>query len=94
MLENKNKGSGLSVNVVTPEGAQSFNKIQSITSETDEGIFDILPQHAQFISIIKNYVLLQLESGEEERIENFTTGVVRVFDNKVDIYLDIEYVPS
>lgn len=58
-----------------------------VSSYNDKGKFDILPQHANFISLIKNYILVKKTNGEIEKID-IKTGVLKNINNDVVIYLD------
>ena len=43
-------------------------EVMAVSSFNDKGPFDILPQHANFISIIKKHVVLHLAKKQEKRI--------------------------
>lgn len=51
------------------------DKVEAVSSKNDKGIFDILPEHENFISVIK-----------EMKIEN---GILRAYKNRVNIYIGI-----
>lgn len=57
----------------------------SLSSVNDRGPFDILAGHENFISIVKDQVRLN-EDGKEIP---FTTGVLRVQDNTVSVYIGL-----
>lgn len=59
----------------------------SVTSLNDKGKFDVLPQHANFITLIKDYVIVVKEDGEEEKFD-IKTGVLKNINNDVAIYLE------
>ena len=63
-------------------------EVKAISSINDKGPFDILPQHANFISIIKKYVVLRIQEKQEKRIE-LESGILKVRNNNVEIYLGI-----
>ncbi len=58
----------------------------ALTSFNEQGLFDILPMHENFISIIKNTIIIHKKTGESHPI-NITEGVLRAFENKINIYL-------
>ena len=60
----------------------------SISSQNATGVFDILPKHAHFISVVRNFVKIEKANGETENFD-IKTGVLRVFDDKVDVYLTV-----
>lgn len=63
-------------------------KATSITSINDKGEFDILSQHANFISLIKNYVIFNKGMKSEQKFE-IGTGVLRNKGNEVEIFLNV-----
>ena len=62
-------------------------EVSAITSFNDLGLFDILPKHENFISLIKNKIILHNKSEKKEL--KIDQGLLKVRDNKVDIYLGI-----
>ncbi|HLC93627.1 MAG TPA: hypothetical protein VJG85_01280 [Patescibacteria group bacterium] len=58
----------------------------SITSYNDTGVFDVLPQHANFITVIKDRVIVNkgMKDQVEVRVEN---GVLSVKGDRVNVYL-------
>ena len=63
-------------------------KAESVTSNNDDGVFNVLPQHANFITMIKDFVKIGLENGDTKDFE-ITNGVLRVYEGKVDIFLTV-----
>lgn len=63
-------------------------EIKAVSSFNDKGPFDILPQHANFISIIKKHLVIHLRTKEKKRIE-LESGILKVRDNNVEVYLGI-----
>ena len=62
-------------------------EVSAITSFNDLGLFDILPKHENFISLIKNKIILHNKNQQKEL--KIDQGLLKVRDNKVDIYLGI-----
>ena len=62
--------------------------VEAVSSFNDKGPFDILPQHQNFISLIKQAVILHFAGKQEKRIE-LTSGVLKVSSNNVEVYLGI-----
>lgn len=65
------------------------DKVESVTSYNDKGIFDILPEHESFISLIKNSVIIHKNKKENQEIK-IDNGVVRVYENHVIFYINFE----
>jgi len=61
---------------------------EAVSSVNDKGPFDVLPLHANFISLIREKVVLHL-TGAVERPLSLESGVMRVKENKVEVYLGI-----
>lgn len=85
-MVNKSK---IDVEVYSVEGEVFSGPVESISSVNDEGPFDILPSHANFISIIKDKLVLNLGSEEKKEI-SLVSGVVKHFEDKTKIYLGVE----
>jgi F0F1-type ATP synthase epsilon subunit len=62
--------------------------VKAITSVNDTGLFDILPQHSNFISIIHDYIVIHKLEGTKQRI-NINNGVLKVKDNLINCYINI-----
>ena len=65
------------------------DKVSSVTSYNDKGVFDILPEHISFISLIKNSVIIHKNKNESQEIK-INNGVVRVYKNSVFFYVNFE----
>ena len=63
-------------------------KVDSLSSYNDSGPFDVLPLHANFISLIKKSVSLRLRGKVVEELP-IETGVIAVRENEVEVYLGI-----
>lgn len=61
----------------------------SVTSYNQKGIFDILPFHANFITLVNK--LLTVKTFTKEYLLQFTEGVLLVQNDTVNIYIsDLE----
>lgn len=73
------------------EGVLFDGKVKSVTSYNEKGIFDILSEHANFISLIeKKLTVVDLEDRKKEI--DFDKALVRVRDNNVEVYLGVESI--
>lgn len=86
--KNPNNKELILLKIQTKEGTSFNDKVKAVTSFNDKGLFDVLAEHENFISIIKNKIIIHLETGEskEMKIDN---GVMRVFGNEVHIFLGL-----
>lgn len=63
--------------------------ITSLTSVNEKGKFDILLKHANFISLIKDYLIIGDAAGGEQEIK-IGRGILRVFRDRANVYLGIK----
>ncbi len=78
----------LSVSVWDPTKLLFQGDAQSITSYNEKGLFDVIPLHENFITIIKDRVIVRSEGQENEF--QLQKGVMKVEENNVDIFLGAE----
>lgn len=78
----------LKVIVRNTEGIVFEGEVFAVSSINQIGPFDILPGHANFICTIRDKVTIHktVKENKEITVEN---GILRVKDNKVEIYLGI-----
>lgn len=62
--------------------------VKSLTSKNDTGIFDILPEHSNFISLIGGSLILGKMDGQKQIIP-VRNGVIKVKDNAIYCYIDL-----
>ncbi|OGH51501.1 MAG: hypothetical protein A3H17_04545 [Candidatus Levybacteria bacterium RIFCSPLOWO2_12_FULL_37_14] len=61
----------------------------ALTAINDKGPFDILAEHESFISLIKGKVTIHTTPKEERQIQ-IDNGIVRVYKDKVYIYVNFQ----
>jgi F0F1-type ATP synthase epsilon subunit len=64
-------------------------EVDSITSFNEEGKFDILAQHANFISLIKKSLTIRDTAGKLREIE-IDNALLRTKENQVEVYLGVQ----
>lgn len=62
---------------------------KSVSSVNETGPFDILPNHANFITLIKNDCKIVSGNGEKKVIPIKGPALLRVHENKVSVYLGL-----
>ena len=62
-------------------------EVFAVTSYNDKGEFDVLPQHENFISIIKDKLIIHKTRKEKEEIK-IENGVIRVTKDRVYAYVN------
>lgn len=71
-----------------------FNgQAKALSSVNEAGVFDILPEHTNFISIVKDKLTVHKPDGGSEDI-TIDHGVVKVYANQVSVYLGFLPLPE
>ena len=78
----------ISVTVRNRQGLVWEGEVTSVSSTNQKGVFDILPQHANFVSTIGKKLVLRKPDGKIEEI-NVESGLIQVYKNKVLVFLGI-----
>lgn len=82
---NQKNNKSIYVVIKNREGVLFEGEAKALTSINEKGIFDVLPLHENFISVIKDFIrILKLNGQEEFKI---TQGVLRASENRVNIYV-------
>ncbi len=78
----------LDVIVNSPNRLIWEGKAQSVSSENSTGVFDILPEHANFVTMIENKPIV-IRTGLKEEIFQYDNAVLSVKGNLLTIYAEI-----
>jgi F0F1-type ATP synthase epsilon subunit len=78
----------LTVVIKEKSGTTIETDIVAVTSFNENGKFDILGLHENFITIIKDIVVLHKKDGTQKEMK-ITRGVIKNNQNAVSIYLGI-----
>ncbi len=78
----------LSVTVKGPKKEEFNGKAYSVTSLNKMGKFDVLPFHANFITVIKEYVIIQKEDKKQLTFP-LESGIIKVYGDNVNILIGI-----
>lgn len=87
-MHNEKTNQLLTVVIRSPDKVVFDGKAVALTSYNDKGIFDVLPYHANFISIIKKSIVVY-ETMENKKTIALEKGVLRVFEDTVAIFLGV-----
>lgn len=79
----------LFLKVITRQGILFDGEIKSVSSTNQAGNFDVLRKHAQFISIIKNKIVIRKidDNVQEIPVDN---AIMRVKGEQVQVFLGIK----
>ena len=75
--------------VVSREGVIFEGHVESITSYNEKGKFDVLGQHANFISLISKGLMIRTKDKRVNEIK-FDNALLRVRKNVVEVYIGVE----
>ncbi len=82
----------LSVFMRSAEEVLYLGEAESVSSVNEKGSFDILPLHSNFISIIKNKVVITLNNRPQEF--KIDSAIMKVKRNNVQIYSGTEILET
>ena len=84
----------IETNVILRTSIKSKDKIlfdgsvKTVSSKNERGVFDILPLHTNFVTLIFDYVILDKGLPTEKKFD-IEKGVLYVLSNKVDVHVGI-----
>lgn len=87
--ENTTKDGLLTVQIVHGDNIMYEGQAISISSRNERGRFDILSYHTNYISLIKDFILVKEPSGKENQIV-IKSGIMRVYENNVQVFLGFD----
>ena len=77
------------VQVLSPTSVLYAGPALSVTSFNDKGRFDILPLHANFVSIIKKALYIKADNKFSKEILIEQGGVLHCRSNRVRVFVGI-----
>ncbi len=83
--------SSFKLNIMSGEGSIYNQDVAALSSTNDAGDFDVLPFHANFISIIKKKIVVH-ELGGQVKEFPVDYAVLKAFNNQVNVYIGLETV--
>ncbi len=79
----------LHVRIISPQQLILDTEASSISSKNLQGDFDILPQHANFITLVENSPII-VRTGQKPLTFKFPLAIIITTENKVNIYTYIQ----
>lgn len=80
----------LHVRILSPQELILDTEASSVSSKNLQGDFDILPQHANFITLIENSPIIVRSPNQKPLVFKFPLAIIVNRENKVDIYTYIQ----
>lgn len=81
----------LFLSVKNPEHVVYEGEAFAITSVNEKGLFDVLPKHQNFISMINEKLIIHLSKGFKKEFK-IGQGVLKAQKNIVKIFLGLEQI--
>lgn len=78
----------LTVSVKGPDKQEFKGEAISVTSINKVGKFDVLAYHANFISLIKEYVIIQ-QKDKNKITFPIQSGIMKVYEDNVNILIGV-----
>ncbi len=80
----------LNVRILTPQSILFNGQATSLSSVNSVGPFDILAEHANFITLTENSdIIIRTTNGEEVKF-NFPLAIIYTIHNNITIYTSIQ----
>lgn len=80
----------LHVRIISPQQLMLDTDAESVSSKNMQGPFDILPFHANFITVVENQPITVRVKGQKPQVFKFPIAIVYNTNNQVDIYTYIQ----
>lgn len=78
----------LQVKVMTPDKFLYYGQALSISSTNSSGLFSILPQHANFITIVENQPIRIEKTDHQVLLYQFSEAIIFNNQNQISIYAE------
>ncbi|OGZ54289.1 MAG: hypothetical protein A3H64_02215 [Candidatus Ryanbacteria bacterium RIFCSPLOWO2_02_FULL_45_11c] len=76
--------------IVRGRNVEYYNgKAKAVSSTNNKGVFDILPRHTHFISLIQNGITIHKTDASTQDIK-FSNAILKVKDDIVEVYIGME----
>lgn len=79
----------INISVLSPEETLYNGQATALTCHNEDGDFDVLPLHTNFISLIDQYVIIHITSGEKKKI-TIGKALMKAIENNITILLNID----
>lgn len=75
--------------ISNPERVFYDGQAYSLSSTNKSGPFDILPDHAQFISLLDNTNVTVHQEGDQTQTYTINRGLISAKENEVKVFVDL-----
>ncbi|MBI4035406.1 hypothetical protein HY383_00510 [Candidatus Daviesbacteria bacterium] len=78
--------SNLRVRIISPQELILDTRAYSVSSKNSRGNFDILPAHANFITIVENEPIIIRSPQQKPLTFKFPLAIILTMENNISIY--------
>lgn len=82
--------STLHVRIISPQQLILDTEAESVSSKNPDGNFDILPQHANFLTVVDKQPIVVRIKDQKPLTFNFPLAIIYATDNIVTVYTYIQ----
>ena len=75
--------------ITNPERVFFEGDVYSLSSKNDSGPFDILPNHAHFVSLLHNIKIEVTDNTDKKATYAIARGLISAKENKVRVFVDL-----
>ena len=79
----------IQLTITSPLALVYKGEVKALTLFNDGGKFDVLPLHANLISIVKEKIIIYEQSNVQKEIK-IEEGIAKIFENIVDIFVGMK----
>lgn len=80
----------LHVRIISPQQLILDTEASSVSSKNSQGSFDILPQHANFITLVENQPIVVRSPNQKPLTFKYPLAIILTAQNQVSIYTYIQ----
>ena len=80
----------LHVRIISPQQLILDTQAESVSSKNSQGPFDILPQHANFLTVVEKQPIEIRVKGQKTQKFDLPLAIIFATENKVNIYTYIQ----
>lgn len=85
-----NTPTNLQIRIISPKQDVQVGEAVAVSSNNSDGPFDILPQHANFVTLVENHPIIIIRPDQQKVTYQFPFAIIYAAKNKVRIYTDIQ----
>jgi F0F1-type ATP synthase epsilon subunit len=74
--------------VMDREAVLFDDEVETVSSTNEKGVFDVLEEHTNFISLIRDTLTVHLKNGEVTEIP-VVDAIMRVYDDGVYVFMGL-----